>query len=119
MSTTVNIDPFVKKAQATFVVWASNIALTLIFTHAPFLNWPPLNWIIKQIVNWFINKESKTAEKIAFFANSKVRALDQAKDFESKSDKVEGLPDDVSDEDWEKAELEKMAAFSDLMHYAR
>lgn len=115
MNNTIEIDSFVQKALATWIAWASGLVEGWLFTAVPALNIPIVRSIIKKIIEWLVRRYSEKTEKAAFFFNTKVRATDQAKDFEALVDKVEALPDDVSDEEWERAEREKLAAFEQLM----
>ncbi len=116
---TIDADSFVNKALA---VWTAGVSATIeswLFVVFPFLNVPIVRNAIKWAIEWFVRKYSNKAEKAAFFANTKIRAADQAKDFESKFDAVDALPEDVSNEDWEKAEREKLAAFDQLMSWTK
>ena len=115
MNTTIEIDSFVQKALATWIAWASGLVQGWLFTAVPWLNVPIVRSLVKKIIEWVVRRYSEKAEKAAFFMNTKVRAADQAKDFEALVDKVEALPDDVSDEEWANAEREKLAAFEQLM----
>ncbi len=115
MSQTIDVDSFVEKALATWIAWASFTIETWIFTAAPWLDVWGVRDAVKWVIKWAVKRYSVKTEKRAFFFNTRVRAADQAKDFELKAIAVDNLPEDVNDADWEKAEREKLVAFELFM----
>ncbi len=113
MSTEIDVTDIVEKARSTFVEWAVLYIFGLEVA-IPGMEWvalPIVSTIDKEIIRLILTELSKSAVMGAFFLNTAIRKASEAADYVSAVDAKNSLPDDVSDEDYEKAERDEMAAF--------
>lgn len=79
---------------------------------------PIINWIMREVVQWVIQTFVNKADKFLFGVNMNVVTADQGADYRAAVAKVLTLPDNVSDADWEAAELAANHAFGQLAKFA-
>lgn len=110
---TIDITELVENLRQTWVVWAVDTAYAAVVIQPGFqwLAFPVISTLFKKVLEAVANALSKTAEQQAFFLNTAVRKASQSVDFTEAVKKKNSLPEDVSDEDYRKAELAQMDAF--------
>lgn len=116
MGDSVNIDPTVKKAKATFIAWASQFVFAQLVAAAPWIAWPVVSWLVKQLVQWIVTKIAESAEMYVFIANSVIKSADQAKDFEKAVEAKNSLDERATEDEIRAAEQAEMDAFRRLVN---
>lgn len=114
MSTDIDITDLVEKARSTFVTWGVNAIFAEIIIQ-PYCSWlalPVFSFITKQILTFVLNFLSNTVVMQAFFTNTAIRKASQAQDYVDAVNAKDSLPPDVSDADYEKAELAEISSFN-------
>lgn len=110
---TIDITDLVEAMRATFVDWADTYLWGLIVA-LPGVGWvaaPICKAVFGYILKWILTKLSKSAVMLAMFMNTAMRKASQAHTFAQAVDFLNNLPTTASDEDYEKAEQNKIAAF--------
>jgi hypothetical protein len=79
------------------------------------LGLPILSSLYKGALSWVLNLISNSAVLEAFFLNTAIRKASQASDYISAVDFKKSLPENVSDDDYEKAELKEIDAFKQFV----
>ena len=80
----INKDYFIK---------ASSLAMKVaIFEAFPYLNVPPLNYLINQAIGWLVNKLAATLELAAFFTYIDFRVDKQGKDYVLAAHEADRVP---------------------------
>jgi hypothetical protein len=64
-----------------FIITASTAAYTAVFVAFPYLNIPPLNFLIKKAIGWLIAQIADALELASFFIYIDFRASTQGKDY--------------------------------------
>lgn len=113
----IDITNIAESLRTSFVSWASAYLFAQILT-IPGLSWlrlPLVSTFFKFILNGVLNILTKSAVMEAFFLNTSVRKASQATDYVNAVTLKNNLPQNVSDEDYEKAEQNEMAAFNSFV----
>jgi len=101
---------------------ANVTALVAAIGAVPGLGWltvtPFFSNAITWLVEWAISKMADFVYNQAFFLATSIRKAGQAQDFISAVHKLNSLPEDISDEEYEKYERIRMAEFNNLVHLA-
>ena len=71
----------VKINKDVFIKAASVSAKTAIFAALPYLNVPPINFIINKAVDWIVGTIANSLETLAFFTYIDFRVSQQGKDY--------------------------------------
>lgn len=85
----------------------------------PFLNTPIIRDLMKSLLHKIIELLAGQGGLVAFVINTRVFTTDQAKDYMDAVGNILKLPEGVSDEEWEKAELKANHAFAQLVSYLK
>jgi hypothetical protein len=116
---TVDIEDFANQVKKDVVVFFTNLIWTNITAAAPWVNVPVLREILKAIIESIVTFLATTGGLVAFIINTKVFTTDQAKDYTEAVGNLMQLPEDVSDEEWDKAERAANHAFANLVSYRK
>jgi hypothetical protein len=118
---TIPIESLVQQVKARAIALGTNfvIAEIVAFT-GPISGFfaPLINWLLKEVVEYVVTIIVNKSDKFLFGVNMALITTDQAKDYRDAEAKVLSLPDDVSDADWEAAELAANHAFDNLAKLA-
>lgn len=113
---TIPIEDFAKYVKSSFVSYYTDLAMTGILAVAP---WSvPVSWLTRMFVEFIVTFIATKGGLVAFMINTKVFTKDQAKDYIRIINELHSLPDDVSDEDWEKKEDEANHYFHNIVNFA-
>ncbi len=113
MSTEIDITDVVEKSRQTFVEWGV-LYLSNAVVAIPGWQWlamPVIRNIFQSIIRWVLNKLSESVVMGAFFLNTAINKATEAKVYVDAVNAKNSLPDDVTDEDYEKHERAEMDAF--------
>lgn len=116
-SDVIDITNLAESLRTSFVSWASAYLFTQTIV-TPGLTWlglPIVNTVFKFILNGILNILTKSAVMEAFFLNTSIRKASQAQDYVDAVTAKNNLPQNVSDEDYEKAEQNEIAAFNSFV----
>jgi hypothetical protein len=115
---TIPIETFAEYVKSAFVSFFTKLIWTELSVIAPWVNTP----LLKQLLKWSIEKGvtflATQGGLVAFMINTKIFSVDQAKDYREALEKLNKLPDGVSDEEWEKTEREANLAFERLIRFS-
>lgn len=114
---TIDITDLVEKTRSAFVDWAVLYVFGLEIA-IPGLEWvamPVIKDIDQAIIRLILDGLSKSAVMQSFFLNTALRKATQAGDFVKTSDDLFKLPEDVSDDVYEKYEAARMQAFRNFV----
>lgn len=114
---TIDITDAVEKMRSTFVIAASDFLFAWIAA-APGFGWvlyPILKPLTEIVLKKILETLSTWIVMQAFFFNTAMRKSSQAADFVRAVVAKENLPEDVSDEEFEKAQLNEIEAFNRLV----
>jgi len=109
---TVDIEDFAKKVKSSLVTHYTNVAYVALVAQMPVLATPVISSIVKAIIELVVEKLAGIGGLAAFMINTGIFTQDQAKDYISSIQKIDQLPEGVSNEEWEKAEDGANIAFS-------
>ncbi len=114
MSNEIDVTDLVEMTRSTFVIMAKSYLMGLALA-IPGIG-PFLAWLIKTfagyILDWVLGKLSTWVVMQAFFLNTAIRKASEAQDYVDMVNKKNSLPENVSDEEYEKAELAEIRAFT-------
>lgn len=109
----IDITDLVEKVRSSFVTWGTKFIITAA-SEVPWLSWLGLP-IIKPLFEFMLTKIlealSVGIEMQAFFTNTAIKKASQAKDFVNAVEVKNSLPPIATKDEYEKAELNQMAAF--------
>ncbi len=110
---TIDITDLVEKVRAAWVQWAIDFLLGLALSTPGFswVNLPFFKAFITTGLKIVLNPLSKSLVMLAFFENTAIRKAGQAKDFTDAVNALNQLPPTTGDEEYEKAERARIAAF--------
>jgi hypothetical protein len=114
---TIDITNVVSAVKDTFVTVAVN-ALFALAVGTPGLGWlgfPIISGIVRAMMNWGVSNLAGLAEMQAFFENTIIRKAGQAQDYVAAVSVKNALPKNVSDAEYEQAELAEIAAFRNFV----
>jgi hypothetical protein len=113
----IDITDLVEKARSTFVDWGVGFLLTeaLAVPGLQWLAWPVISDVVKMVLRAILNRLSASVVMQAFFLNTAMRKAAQAKDYLEAVRLKQALPDDVDDEDYERAERAEIKAFAEFV----
>lgn len=113
----IDITDLVEKTRSTFVDWG----VLVIFgeeVQIPGLEWvalPIIKDVDQEIIRLVLDAISKQAVMQGFFFNTALRKASQAGDFVDSVNAINALPDNVSDEDYDKLEKVRMDNFRNFV----
>lgn len=114
---TIDITEVVEQMRSTFVLAAKAYIMGLLLA-IPGVG-PFAVWFIKvfggAFINWLLNTLSNWGVMQAFFLNTAMRKASQAIGYTDKVKAKNNLPPTATDEEYEKAELEEIQAFNNLV----
>src|SRR5882672_10033689 len=114
MSGSVDITDLVDKTKSTFIDWAVLYIYGEELTIpglGEFVALPIIKDIDQQIVRTIVTILADAVEMQGFFLNTAIRKATQASEFVAAVNLKNALPEDVSDEEYKKAEQNQMALF--------
>lgn len=117
----IPIEELVQKTKAYAVKYGTDLVLAeIVALTGPISGFfaPLLNYILKEAVGWVVSIIVNKADKFLFGLNMNVVTSDQGKDYREAVAKVLTLPDNVSDAEWEAAELAANHKFDQLARFA-
>lgn len=112
-SGTIDITSLVESMRFAFVDWAQGYLWALILA-VPGLGWlagPILKTLFGKGLQWLLNRLSESTVMLGFFLNTAIRKGSQASDFVNAVEALHKLPETASEEDYAKAEQNKITAF--------
>ena len=81
------------KVNKDYFIKASTIAIKVaIFEALPYLNVPPFNFLINQVVNWLVAKLASSLELLAFFTYIDFRVDQQGREYVQAAHEAERVP---------------------------
>jgi len=101
----INKDYFTKLSQAA--------AKTAVFTAIPYLNIPPINFIISKLIDWIVSKIADGLEIATFFIYVDLRVNTQGRDYVLAANEAEKLQTEESRKKADEA-FKKFAHFNSL-----
>jgi hypothetical protein len=109
----IDITDVVEKARASFVIWGIGALMSYASTVSGlgWISWPVIGPVAKYILNAILTFLSKQAVLEAFILNTAIRKSVQASDFLRAVDYKNSLPENASDEVYDKAERDEIEAF--------
>lgn len=116
---TIDIEDFANRVKQDLVTFFTNLVWANISVAVPWLNIPIVRDIIKAFIEAIILFLATTGGLAAFIINTKVFTTDQAKDYTNAIADLMALPEDVSDEEWDKAERRANHAFAQMVNYKK
>lgn len=116
---TVDIEDLAGKVKSSFVGFWTNFIYGAAVAQMPALAGPIVSTIVKGAIGWAVELMATKGGQVAFMINTGVFTRDQAKDFLEALRAIDKLPDNVSDEEWEKKENEANHAFGNLVNYTK
>lgn len=102
-----------EKARSTFVEWGVTYLFGLELS-TPGLSWlalPVISNIDKEVLRLVLTKLSESVVMEAFLMNTALRKASEAKDYIDAVNLKNSLPEDISDQEYEKYEKFEMDAF--------
>lgn len=116
---TIDIEDLANQFKDDFVSIFTEIAMKGIAVEAPFILGTPFYGLIEDFVRWLVTLIGTTGGLVAFIFNTRVFTTDQGSDYISQAQVIKNLPEDVSDDDWDKAERKRLAAARNLINFQR
>jgi hypothetical protein len=117
MSDSIDITNLVDSMREDFVVWATNF-IYLAEISIPAFSWvatPIVSDIDKDIVKAILESLSKSVVMLAFFENTAIKKVSQAKDYISTKTALKALPVTASAEEYADAEKKNITAFASFV----
>ncbi len=114
---TIDITDVVEKARSTFVLMGVTYLKGVILA-IPGLQWlglPIIRNFFDYAITKILNMISNWGVMSAFFMNTAIRKASQAHDFVDAVNQKNALPEDASDEEYEKLELAQISAFNNFI----
>ena len=115
---TIDIEDFAEAVKSFFVNWFVETVWAAIIVEVPALANSIVAGTIRSGLKWVAEFLATKAGFVAFMINTGVFTKDQAKDFVEAIRKIETLPADAPDAEWEAAENEANHAFSNLIRFS-
>lgn len=115
---TIDIEDFASYVKSSFVTYFTNLAWATLVGAAPWLNVPIVRDVVKFIIERSVTFLATKGGLVAFMINTGVFTRDQAKDYIEVVTKIDQLPDDVPNAEWEKMENEANRAFENLVRFS-
>ncbi len=116
---TIDIEEFANEFKNSFVSVFTEVAMTALIASQPWIAASPLRRPIHDFIEWIITLIGTVGGLVAFMINTHVFTTDQADDWFKSRQVLKNLPDDVTDEVWDKAEEEANHAFRNLINYRK
>ncbi len=116
---TIDIEDFANQVKKDVITFFTNLVWTNMTTAAPWINIPVVREILMAIIESIVTFLATTGGLVAFIINTKVFTTDQAKDYTEAIGDLLKLPEDVTDEEWAKAEARANHAFANLVNFRR
>lgn len=109
----VDITETVEELRQAWVTWAIRYidGLEAAAPNLMWLNAPIVDQIEHEILKMILDAISKSVEMQAFFLNTAIRKASQAKDFTAAVREIREKQQTMTEDEFEKAEQRKMAAF--------
>lgn len=117
MSSTIDITETVEYMRSSFVLTAQRYIMGLLFTLpgvGPIAG-TLLKILMKPFLGWILDRLSTWAVMEAFFANTIMRKANQAIEYTDAIKFKKSLPPETSNDEYEKAELEEINKFNNLV----
>ncbi len=118
MQDSIDVEEFANTVKSTFIIYFTNLVYTQLLVAVPWIAAPFISYIARWVIAAVVTSLATHGGLIAFIINTRVFTIDQAKDYMAAVDKLHEAPDDISDEEWSRLELEANHAFKNLIRFS-